>query len=229
MDPTTEFDARLGKGAVTLTERDVELLRAIDDCGSMHAAAAELGRSYSRAQQRVVELESAFGSLVERTRGGSGGGGSTLTDRARGLLSRYDRLYLEFSSVVETADTVLPGRVVDREGDLATVETAAGRLLALVPAESESVRLTIRADAVTLHVPEESPAGADTSARNRLTGEVVAMEAGDAVAVVRVDVGAATPMAAIVTMDSVERLGLDVGATVGASFKATATHGVPAE
>lgn len=229
MDPTREFDARLGKGDVTLTERDVELLRGIDDYGSIHEAAVALERSYSRAQQRIVELESAFGSLVERTRGGSGGGGSTLTDRARGLLSRYDRLYMEFTSVAETAETVLSGRVDDREGDLATVETAAGRLLAIVPTESESVRLTVRADAVTLHVPEESSTGGDTSARNRLTGEVVDVDAGDAVAVVRVDVGAETPLSAIVTIDSARRLGLETGTPVAASFKATATHGVAAE
>jgi molybdate transport system regulatory protein len=229
MDLPTEFDARIGEGEVTLAQRDVELLRAIDDAGSIHRAAESLGRSYARAQQRVVELEEAFGPLVERTRGGAGGGGSTLTDGARDLLTQYERLYVEFSSVAETADTVLTGTVVDRNGELATIETPVGRLLALVPAAGETVRLTIRADGVTLNTPEESPAGADTSARNRLTGEVVAIDTGEAVAVVRVDVGGETPIAAIVTMDSVERLGLEVGATVEASFKATATHGVPAE
>ena len=229
MDLDGEFDARIGEGEVTLAERDVELLRAIDDAGSINAAAEDLGRSYARAQQRIVELEEAFGDLVERTRGGSGGGGSTLTDRARSLLTQYDRLCMEFSSVTETTETVLSGRVVNRNGELVTVETDVGRLLALVPPDGETVRLTIRADAVTLHAPAESPQGADTSARNRLAGEVESVDAGESVAVVHIDVGGADPLAAIVTMNSVRSMGLEPGATVEASFKATATHGVPVE
>lgn len=227
MDFSTEFDARLGEGEVTLTERDVRLLRCIDDCGSINGAADELGRSYARAQQRIVELEGAFGELVVRTRGGAGGGGSQLTDRARELLSQYDRLCAEFDSVVETTETVLTGRVLDREGDLATVETPAGRLRAISPTDDDEVRLTIRADAVTLQAPDVSPAAGSTSARNRLEGTVVDVEPSAAVAVVAVDVGAPTSLSAIVTTDSVEKLGLTAGTRVVASFKATATHGVP--
>lgn len=229
MEFPTEFDARLGGGNVTLTERDVELLRRIDDCGSINSAAGQLGRSYARAQQRIVELEDAFGDLVVRTRGGAGGGGSRLTDRARRLLSHYDRLCLELHSVAEMTETVFSGRIVDREGDLATVDTPAGRLRALVPSDSDAVRLTIRADAVTLHAPDESPASAHTSARNRFEGPVVGVDASEAVAVVEVDVGAPAPLSAIVTVESVEKLGLATGTPVVASFKATATHGVPVE
>ncbi len=37
MDFATEFDARLGEGEVTLTERDVRLLRRVDDLADAHA------------------------------------------------------------------------------------------------------------------------------------------------------------------------------------------------
>ncbi|MFB6304962.1 MAG: TOBE domain-containing protein [Haloferacaceae archaeon] len=229
MDFAAEFDARIGEGDVTLTERDVRLLRRIDESGSINRAASDLGRSYSRAQQRIVDLEAAFGDLVARTRGGSGGGGSRLTDRARTLLAQYDRLCLEFASVAETGETVLSGRVRDREGELATVETPAGTVRALVPEGGGEVRIAVRADAVTLHAPDESPAPGRTSARNRLRGVVEAVETSEAVAVVRVDVDAPTPLAAIVTVDSVEKLGLEPGTPVVASFKATATRGIAAE
>jgi molybdate transport repressor ModE-like protein len=128
MELSAEFDARIGHGDVTRVTRDVELLRAVDERGSVNAAATALDRSYPRAQRRIVELADAFGELVVRTRGGSGGGGSWLTDRARELLSRFDRLRVEFNGVAETAETVIEGRIVDLEGALATVETAAGGL-----------------------------------------------------------------------------------------------------
>jgi len=227
MEFSTEFDARIGQGDVTLTARDVELLRAIDDHGSINAAATALGRSYSRAQQRIVELEEAFGELVVRKRGGSGGGGSQLTDDARNLLSRYDRLRAEFTGVAETAETVLTGRVVDRDGELATVETLAGTVRALVPEDGDEVRLTLRADAVTLQSPSKSPDPDRTSARNRLEGTVLTVDTGEAVALVTVDVGGDVRLSALVTESSVEKLRLHRGTPVVASFKATATRGVP--
>ncbi|SDZ79795.1 molybdate transport system regulatory protein [Haloplanus vescus] len=227
MDFSTEFDARIGQGDVTLTARDVTLLRAIDDHGSINAAATALERSYSRAQQRIVELEDTFGDLVTRERGGSGGGGSRLTAEARDLLARYDRLRAEFSGVAETAETALDGRVVDREGELATVETDAGTVRALVPGDTDGeVRLTIRADAVTLQSPSQSPDSERTSARNRLAGVVQSIDAGESVALVTVDVGSVT-LSALVTDTSVEKLDLQPGTEVVASLKATATRGIP--
>ena len=226
MEFSTEFDARIGQGDVTLAARDVELLRAIDEHGSINAAATALGRSYSRAQQRIVELEGAFGDLVERKRGGSGGGGSQLTDNARALLSRYDRLRAEFTGVAETAETVIEGRIVDREGELATVETAAGTVRAIVPPNGDEVRLTLRADAVTLQSPSQSPDSDRTSARNRLRGTVLTIDAGESVALVTVDVGGEIELSALVTTASVERLNLHRGTPVVVSFKATATRGV---
>jgi molybdate transport system regulatory protein len=227
MEFSTEFDARIGRGDVTLAARDVELLRGIDDHGSINAAATALGRSYSRAQQRIVELEEAFGGLVERERGGSGGGGSRLTDEARDLLSRYERLRAEFSGVAETAETVLTGRVIERDGELATVETPAGIVRALAPMDAGEVRLTLRADAVTLQSPSKSSDPDRTSARNRLDGTVLAVDAGESVTLVTVDVGGDVRLSALVTAASVEKLRLHRGTPVVASFKATATRGVP--
>jgi molybdate transport system regulatory protein len=220
-DPT--FEARLHAAAVEFGDRDVALLRAIADEGSLNAAASALGRSYSRAHQRLGELEDAFGPLVERTRGGAGGGGSTLTDGARALLARYDRLRAGFAGVAEAAETVIEGRVVERTGELAVVETDVGRLRALTPPDAETVQVTLRSDAVTLHAPEDAPPAGGTSARNRLEGAVTSVDAGEAVATVTVEVGELT-LAALVTVESVDRLDLAVGDRVVVTFKATATR-----
>jgi molybdate transport system regulatory protein len=221
------FDATLRTDDVAFDERDAELLRAVDAAGSLNAAASELGRSYSRAHDRLTDLEGAFGSLVERQRGGSGGGGSDLTARARELLAAFDRLRAGYSAIAETTETVFAGDVVDREGELGTVETAAGTVRALVPPETNSVEVVLRADAVTLHAPADAPAGSETSARNRFSGEVVAVDRGESVCRVSVDVGADMPLVALVTEESRERLELESGRDVVASFKATATRTTP--
>lgn len=226
MDTQSTFDAYLSAGDVTLGARDVELLRAIDREGSLNNAAETLSRSYAHAQRRIVELEEAFGSLVERRRGGAGGGGSELTDNARDLLAAFARTRSSFEGVADIAETVLSGDIVDRDGELVTVETGAGHVRALVPDGSGAVELSIRADAVTLTDPEDTPVPEHTSARNRFSGTVCEVEMGERIARIAVDIGGNQPILALVTEDSREKLGLEPGHDVVVSFKATATRGV---
>ncbi|WP_435553146.1 TOBE domain-containing protein [Natrinema sp. CGMCC1.2065] len=225
-----EFDPYLRIDDVTVDRSDIAMLRAIDDRGSLSGAAEALERSYPRLQQRVVELEDATGSLVERTRGGAGGGGSSLTERARDLLARFDRLVAAYEGVARVDETVLSGPVVDRDGELATVATDAGEVLAVVPSEAAAASVTIRSDAVSLHAPEDVPRAEGTSVRNRFPGTVSWLEAGDAVARVGIDLEAAedggAELVALVTRRSVDALGLEPGRSIVASVKATAVRGV---
>ena len=218
---------------VAFDTRDAELLRAVDEHGSLNAAANALERSFAHAQRRIVTLEDAFGDLVRRQRGGSGGGGSELTDSARDLLARFDRLGAEFDSVAEATLSVFPGRVRRRDGELATIEVAQGQVVAIVPQTvrvDDPVEVSVRADAVTVELPEGSPAADATSARNRFAGNVVEVIRGEAVGRLAVDIGTDTLLWSLVTTDSLDRMGLDDGAErteVVASFKATATRALP--
>lgn len=221
------FDARLTADDVAFDERDAALLRAIDAEGSLNAAAERLERSYSRSHARLTALEDAFGDLVARQRGGSGGGGSALTENATEVLARFDRLRTGYESVAETTEAVLDGDVTNRDGELGLVETAAGTLRALVPPEAAAVSVSVRADAVTLHDPADTPAPDATSARNRFEGTVTGVERGESVSRIAVDVGADAPLFALVTEDSRTRLALEPGRRVVASFKATATRATP--
>jgi molybdate transport system regulatory protein len=214
-------------GETTVTGRDVELLEGIAEHGSIHAAAGALGRSYAHAQRRVVELEEALGPLVERQRGGSGGGGSQLTDEARQLLARFERLETAADGLTSVDETVIEGSVIKRDGELGIVEGGFGRIRALVPPEGEAVEVTVRSDTVTLTPPEETPAPDETSARNRFHGTVSSVEPGESVAKVEVDIGTETPLRTLVTRESVERLDLEPGREVVTSFKATATRATP--
>lgn len=243
------IQAGLQAGNVTLSVDDAELLNAISEHGSVSGAAEALGRSRARALGRLEVLEETLGPLVNRTRGGAGGGGSQLTDNAWALLARLDRLEATLNGIASVPELVFHGRVVNREGELGVIETGAGKIRAiLVDSVSEDdsdtatpdnestgstpprlhsgsrVQVGVRADTVTLHAPEDAPAESATSARNRFTGTVTEIEQGVAVANVTVDIGAEDPLMAVVTEESRDRLGLTEGIDIVASFKATATR-----
>ncbi|MFC6990119.1 TOBE domain-containing protein [Haloplanus sp. GCM10025708] len=218
----------IGIGDVTVDERDVEALRGIEEYGSMHRAAAELGRSYSRIQQRITELEEALGSLVARERGGEGGGGSTLTANAYDLLAQFDRLRAEFTGLARAEESVFPGAVVDRDGLLGTIETPAGIVRGITPTDADRVQVSIRSDVIALTAPDETPQPAGTSVRNQFRGTVARVESERGLVRITVDIDADTPLRVLVTQASLDALDLTPGDDVVASFKATATRAVPA-
>lgn len=219
------FNPHLAFGDVSVTDRDIEMLRAIDRYGSMHQAADELGRSYPHLQRRVVELEEAIGQLTQRDRGGKGGGGTDLTPEARTLLRQFERLRVELSGVTTVPEVVIAGTVIDQDGELATVRTAAGNILARVPASGEDVEIAVRADAVVLMEPQ-SESHVHTSLRNRFTGTVSQLVIDDNIATVTVDIGGEVGIKSIVTEGSVNRLDLEEGGEVIAAFKTTAARAI---
>lgn len=221
-----DFETRLAVGEVTVTERDVEMLRAIDRRGSMSAAAESLGRSYPHLQRRVVELEGAVGELTERRRGGADGGGTVLTSTARELVRRFSRLRAELEGVASVTESVLAGTVEDRDGEIGTVATDAGRIAAVVPAGATEVEVAVRSDAVVLRRPD---GGGETSLRNELPGVVAAVDSGDSIAEVTVELDGGPEIAALVTAESREALSLAAGVRTVASFKATAARGIGVE
>ena len=228
MDGVPNAAVRIEADGVVFEDRDAALLRAVDEHGSLNAAATALERSFAHAQRRVVALEEAFGSLVERRRGGAGGGGSELTAGARDLLARFDRLSAEFSGVADATLSVFTGEVRSRDGELAVVDVAPGRVLALVPREvreGTEVEVSVRADAVTVELPDESPAPDATSARNRFEGRVAEVVHGEAIGRVSVAVGDER-LVALLTTDSIDRMALEAGDDVVVSFKATATRAI---
>ena len=78
--------ARIGPGKTTLLE-------SIRDTGSISAAARVMGMDYKRAWLLIDSLNRAFGiPVVERTIGGTRGGGANLTPFGEEVLERYRRL-----------------------------------------------------------------------------------------------------------------------------------------
>lgn len=73
-------------------EGPCRLLHAIDETGSLRAAAQKMGLSYSKALTMLHRAEDMLQiTLTEKSIGGKGGGGSCLTAEAWDFLQKYER------------------------------------------------------------------------------------------------------------------------------------------
>jgi molybdate transport system regulatory protein len=78
-----------------------ELLRLIQKTGSINAAAKAMGIAYRKAWTYIDSMEKRMGfPLVNRLKGGAGGGESTLTTQANVLLEKFDLLQEGFDEMV---------------------------------------------------------------------------------------------------------------------------------
>jgi molybdate transport system regulatory protein len=81
------------QGRPVLGPGRLELLKHIDEQGSISRAARLLKMTYRKAWGQIKAMEGQMGMpLVQKQTGGPGGGGARLTPEARRLLSNYIRL-----------------------------------------------------------------------------------------------------------------------------------------
>jgi molybdate transport system regulatory protein len=92
------------------------LLDGVEHWGSLRKAAQELGMSYNKAWRIVHAAEQRLGfPLLDRTVGGSLGGGSHLTAEAQDLMRRYRAMAVDAEQAMEAvfqkhfSDWVHPG------------------------------------------------------------------------------------------------------------------------
>ncbi|MBN9532874.1 MAG: LysR family transcriptional regulator [Alphaproteobacteria bacterium] len=79
-------DSAFGPGKARLLER-------VAECGSIRQAAVSMEMSYRRAWLLIQAIQNAFGGPVVTTAtGGAHGGGATLTELGRTLLTTYRRI-----------------------------------------------------------------------------------------------------------------------------------------
>jgi molybdate transport system ATP-binding protein len=119
-------------------------------------------------------------------------------------------------------ETIVPGRVVSRNGDLMAVRVESASLWALDPGEEMSdVYVCVRAEDVTL----ERPLGVAGSARNRLKGVIDEIAAAGPLTQIKVDVG--FPLFCLVTRQAVDELGLKQKDEIVTVIKAPAVRLIP--
>ena len=91
-------------GEGIIGESQYKLLRAIEENGSLKAAAEGLLISYRKAWGDIKKAEELLGyELTEKQRGGKDGGKSELTSKAKNLLKAYDELHKKLDITIESA------------------------------------------------------------------------------------------------------------------------------
>lgn len=78
-----------------------ELLKNIDETGSIQEACLQMGMSYSKGRKMLKNIEHELGySVVKRWTGGNGGGGSSLNDEGKALMECYELMENELNNEV---------------------------------------------------------------------------------------------------------------------------------
>ena len=91
-------------GEGIIDESQYMMLRAIEQEGSLKAAAEKLGTSYRKAWGDIKKAEELLGyNLTDKHRGGKDGGKSIITDKAKNLLEAYDVLHKKMDNAIENA------------------------------------------------------------------------------------------------------------------------------
>jgi molybdate transport system regulatory protein len=89
-------------GALVLSDWRVDLLQAVDELGSLTAAAERFDVAYRVAWGKIKEIEVRLGyPLLEAHSGGARGGGARLTPQGRDLVARYNRFRTGLAELIE--------------------------------------------------------------------------------------------------------------------------------
>ena len=90
MEPMTRIYLLDGQGQRFFGEGPCRLLLAVEETGSLRAAAQSMGMAYTKALKLLNRAERAWGCpLTCRQTGGRDGGGSRLTPQGKELLEKY--------------------------------------------------------------------------------------------------------------------------------------------
>ena len=98
-------------GEVVLSSWRVRLLDAVEETGSISAAASKMDISYRRAWDKIHESEERLGvKLVETQTGGTGGGGSYLTPVGQDYVKRFKEFTAGLNDmVIQRFENYFPG------------------------------------------------------------------------------------------------------------------------
>jgi molybdate transport system regulatory protein len=176
-----------------LGDTRIRLLEAIERHGSITQAAKAVPLSYKAAWDAIDAMNNlADHPLVIRSAGGRRGGGTLLTDYGRKVVALYLALDAEFQGAL---DRLVESMNHDQAGDFKQFRQLLKRM------------------------------SMKTSARNQFAGTVIGLREGDIDFEVRLrlgaDHGAGNELVAIITRESAETLGLQIGAEVSALVKSS--------
>ena len=84
-----------------LGDKKCELLKAIDETGSLNDAMKKLGLTYRKTWDNLKKIESELGfPLIIPTRGGAEGGSTVLTLEAKIIIAAFEKFHKEYDNII---------------------------------------------------------------------------------------------------------------------------------
>lgn len=92
-----------------LGDKKCELLKAIDETGSLNDAMKKLGLTYRKTWDNLRKIEQELGfPLIKPTRGGAEGGSTVLTVEARIIIAAFEKFHTQYDSIIQNGfETIL--------------------------------------------------------------------------------------------------------------------------
>ena len=92
-----------------LGDKKCELLRAIDETGSLNEAMKKLGLTYRKTWDNLKKIEHELGfPLIIPTRGGAEGGSTVLTSEAKIMIRAFEKFHAQYDQIIELGfETIL--------------------------------------------------------------------------------------------------------------------------
>jgi len=85
-----------------LGDKKCDLLRAIDETGSLNNAMKKLGLTYRKTWDNLRKMENELGfPLIKPTRGGAEGGCTVLTLEAKIIVAAFEKFHAEYDSIIQ--------------------------------------------------------------------------------------------------------------------------------
>lgn len=225
------------------------LVEAVDELGSISAAARKVGLSYKAAWDSVQALNNLFDApLVAATPGGKAGGAAHVTARGKTALAAFRRVQAEMDAALAKLDQGLGADVFWSLGMKTSARNALRGVVSHItpgPVSAEVTLSVAQGVAITAVLTRQSvedlgleigrPAIAlikasfvilakgenlRISARNQIPGVVTRRDDGTVNTEIGLDIGSGKSLVATVTLESAQDLQLAVGDAVTALIKA---------
>ncbi len=91
----------LGENEGVLGDGKCKLLRTIDQTGSLKEAMKKLNLSYRKTWDNLNKIEELLGfPVIERQRGGSEGGKTTLTEQGKAIIQAFDNFHEKYDKII---------------------------------------------------------------------------------------------------------------------------------
>lgn len=216
-----QYRLKLDNKIILLNNRKFELLKYIDECGSITKASQQVKIPYRSALKYIEDLENDVNNTIVSTkRGGKGGGGgSKLTEQGKTILKEYRKVnsILKMHADVNEIEGTISD--IDIENKIANIYLNGNKVILPLRGNFEIgdkvLVLISPEDIFVMLKPQES------SVRNVFKGKIISMKLKDHLVRLTVDLGEIS-LFVDVTEYSREQLNLTLGKEVYIGFKAAA-------